>query len=147
MARDIGLLILRLTGLYLAIAHGWGKLAGLASGQTGFVEALAGMGFPLPLLFAWASALAEFAGGIAVALGLLTRWAAALVAVNMIVAALVRHHAVSQLLAWLHVAPVSPDALKSWGNPELAALYLAVALSVVLLGPGRASIDAALGRK
>jgi uncharacterized membrane protein YphA (DoxX/SURF4 family) len=34
VTRDLGLLILRLTGLYLAVGHGWGKIVGLASGQS-----------------------------------------------------------------------------------------------------------------
>jgi putative oxidoreductase len=147
MARDIGLLILRLAGLYLAIGHGWGKVVGLASGQTGFVDAVAGMGFPLPVVFAWASVLAEFAGGTAMALGLFTRVAAGAVAFNMLVAAFLRHHAASQLLAWLHLGQAPAESVKAWGNPELASLYLAGALAVALLGPGRVSIDAALGRR
>ena len=57
MARDLALLILRLAGLYLAAAHGWGKVMGLASGQSRFVDAIAGMGFPLPVVFAWAAGL------------------------------------------------------------------------------------------
>jgi putative oxidoreductase len=146
VARDLGLLILRLAGVYLAVSHGWGKVVGLASGESRFLDAIAGMGFPAPVLFAWAAALAELVGGLAIALGLFTRWAAAFAACTMFVAAFVRHRAASQLLSWLHVAPVSDETVRGWGNPELAAVYLIVCLSLVLLGAGRFSIDARLGR-
>ena len=147
MARDLGLLVLRLAGLYLALAHGWGKVVGLASGQTGFVEGVAHMGFPVAIAFAWAAALAEFAGGLCVAFGLFTRWAAALAGVSMFVAGLVRHRALSQLLSWLGIMSVTDDTLKTWGRPELALTYLIIMLGVTLLGPGRLSIDAGQGRK
>ena len=147
MARDFGLLVLRMAGLYLAAAHGWGKVVGLASGQSRFMDAIAGMGFPLPVVFAWAAALAELGGGVLIALGLFTRWAAAFAACTMFVAAFVRHRAASQLLSWLGVVPASEETVKGWGNPELAAVYLLVCVAVALLGPGRFSIDSRLGRK
>jgi putative oxidoreductase len=147
MSRDLGLLILRMAGLYLALGHGWGKVHALASGQMGFVESVAGMGFPLPVLFAWAAALSELVGGIAVALGLYTRWAAALAGLTMFVAAFVRHRALGVFLSWTGVVPASEEARKAWGNPELATIFLLVCAAVALLGPGRLSIDAKLGRR
>lgn len=147
MARDLGLLILRLAGLYLAISHGWGKVVGLSSGQGGFVKGVAEMGLPAPLLFAWAAALAEFAGGILVTVGLGTRVAAAFAASTMAVAAFGRHHAHGHLLNALGVAPVSDEVSKGWGNPELALIYLLAFVAIALLGPGRFAIDARFGGK
>ncbi len=147
MARDIGLLILRLAGLYLAIGHGWGKVVGLASGQSRFLQGVTEMGFPAPVVFAWAAALSEFAGGLCVALGLFTPWAAGFAAFTMLLAAFGRHHAFSHFLSWLGIAPAAEETLKAWGNPELALAYLMILVGVALLGPGRFSIDARRGRK
>ena len=147
MARDIGLLVLRLAGLYLA-SHGWGKVAALASGQgADFIKGTAEMGFPAPALFAWAAALSEFAGGLLVAVGLGTRVAAAFAASTMAVAAFGHHHAHGQLLNALGVAPVSDEVRKGWGNPELALIYLLIFVAIAFLGPGQLAIDARFGRK
>lgn len=117
---DWGLLSLRVfAGLALALAHGTGKIPPSA----GFVEGVAGMGFPAPLVFAWAAGLAESAGGLLLALGFFTRPAAFFVLVNMLVASF----------------------LMQAGDPflerELALLYSFVAFFYLLAGPGRLSLD------
>jgi len=146
-AQGFALFVLRLAGLYLALGHGLGKVVALASGDTGFVDAVTKLGFPLPVVFAWAAALAEFAGGLLLALGLLTRIAAFFVAFNMAVAAFLQHHVLSQWLAAVGLATVPAETLKGWGRPELAVIYLLVALTLMVSGGGGWSLDARLRGK
>jgi putative oxidoreductase len=147
LREDLALLILRLTaGLGLALAHGWGKIVALSSGQPRFVDSVASLGFPMPGLFAWAAALSEFGGGLAVALGLGTRVGAGFAAFTMAVAAFGRHHAHGHLLDRLGLVSVPPETLKAWGNPELALAYLAALVAIALLGSGRFAVERLIRR-
>ena len=79
------------------------------------------LGFPFPPVFAVLSALSESAAVVLIALGLFTRPAAAVVAFNMAVA-------------------FYNEAGK--GDPfELPALYLLLALVLVVAGPGGLAVD------
>jgi putative oxidoreductase len=124
---DVGLLLLRLGIAALLIGfHGWTRLHRafdfLFHGQPWtFVGLVERLGFPVPAMFAVLSALAESVGVLFVAAGFFTRWASALVAINMAVALL------NELMK---------------GDPiELPALYLLGAVVVLVLGPGRFSVD------
>ena len=141
MPLDVGLLVLRLSGLGLAIFHGWPKLSGLLAGTSRFAEGVAAMGFPMPVVFAWAAALAETVGGMLVFVGFGTRIAAALCAITMLVAAFGRHHAHHYLLDKLGLMTVTPEQAKAWGNPELALVYALAFVALVLAGAGGLSID------
>ena len=127
------------------IAPAKGKLGVLLPGMgavaTTFIAGVESLGFPLPGLFAWAAALAEFLGGLCVALGLGTRVAAALAGFTMFVAAFLRHHALQHLLVAVGAMRASEETVRSWGNPELALLYLVVFGTLVLTGGGRFSLD------
>jgi putative oxidoreductase len=148
MNKDLALLILRLAGLGLAVGHGWGKVLSLSTGRGArLIEGVGELGFPLPAVFAWAAALAEFAGGLLVTLGLATRVAASFAAFTMAVAAFGRHHAFEQLLLRLGLLQVSAETLKAWGNPELALAYLLPFLALAVAGAGRYSLDALIGRR
>lgn len=119
---DFGLLWLRvLTGAGIAV-HGYGKVF-----TPGFMEQFAGnvekMGFPVPIVFAWAAALSEFLGGIFVAVGLGTRIASTLIATTMGVAFFVTH---------------ANDPFKV---KELAAAYGTIAVALLLTGGGSYSFD------
>jgi putative oxidoreductase len=123
---DLGLLVLRLfAGTALAFAHGIGKLPP----SERFLAVVADMGFPMPVVFAWAAGLAEFAGGLLLAIGLLTRPAAAVILVTMGVAAFVR------------------QAGDPFTEREAALLYGSVAVLYLIAGPGRLSLDALLGQR
>ncbi|MBI4388031.1 MAG: DoxX family protein [Candidatus Omnitrophica bacterium] len=116
---DLGLLWLRiLMGVGIA-HHGFGKVFG--GNIEGFAQGVAKLGFPVPIVFAWLSALAEFAGGILVAIGFQTRIAALFVFINMSVAAFMQHAA---------------DPLKV---KELALCYWVMAGTLILTGGGKFS--------
>lgn len=142
MTKNIALLVLRLSGFGLAFAHGWQKVSMLASGNGDrFVAGVEALGFPMPVAFAWAAGLAEFAGGLCIALGIGTRIAASFAAFTMFVAAFFRHRIVLHVFVWLGVYSPAEEVVESWGNPERAALYLLIFLTLVLLGGGRFALD------
>ena len=125
---DIGFTALRVaTGLMMAFGHGLAKVPPPA----GFVEAVAGLGFPLPAAFAWAAGLSELAGGVLIAAGLLTRPASLFLAVTMGVAAFAQHWA-------------DPLFSRSGPSKEMAVLYLVAAVAFLLTGSGRYGVDAVL---
>ena len=123
---DLGLLIFRLfVGLTMAFAHGLGKLP--PSEQL--IGGVSSMGFPMPVVFAWAAALAEFAGGVLIAGGLFTRHASLFLGFTMGVAAFVAHSA-------------DPFNVK-----EMALLYLASCVLLFFTGAGRFSLDSSIRKK
>lgn len=148
MAKDLALLVLRLSGLALAFAHGWRKVSLLVAGNfDNFISGVEALGFPLPGLFAWAAALAEFAGGLAIALGIGTRFAAAFAGFTMFVAAFLRHKLFLHILVWLGATSYPEDVIDSWGDPERAALFLLIFIALAILGGGRFSLDRLVGRR
>jgi len=119
---SIGWTFLRVAfGLLLSLAFGRQKLS--SEVMTGFVGAVAALGFPVPTLFAWCSALTELAGGLLFAAGLLTRPVAAIISFNMIVA-----------------------IYSQRGGPLVMAVpaiqFLVVAIAGVIAGGGPLSVDA-----
>jgi putative oxidoreductase len=117
---DAAILIARVWLGAMMITHGWGKVFG---GVPRLTKSVTEMGFPLPEFFAWCAALTEFGGGIMLILGLLTRPMSAFVIVVMGVAAFVRH------------------ADDPFGRQELPLTYLVMALTLLIVGAGRYSID------
>lgn len=125
---DLVLLLLRaVAGVGMAL-HGWPKIQ----------DPMGWMGegaFAPPIMLALA-AVAEFAGGIALVVGALTRVAALGIAGTMGVA------------VWFHAVKLGdPFVAKEGGSWELAALYLAICLLFVAMGPGRVSFDRALSTR
>ena len=118
---DTVLLIVRVVTGIAFILHGWGKI------QTPFSWMPGGS---VPGVFQALAAVAEFGGGIALILGLVTRLASLGLFITMIVAAL--FHAV-----------VRGDPFVSKGGPsyEPATVYILISLILLVMGPGRFSLD------
>lgn len=147
-SKDWGLLVLRLAGVYLALGHGLGKFVPLVTGGgDAWVASVARLGLPWPTLFAWAAALAELAGGLCMAAGLYTRTAAFFVAINMGVAAFIRHRAALHFVAWLGLASPTAEQMQAAGDPERALLYLLIAVGLLVLGGGNLSLDTRLQQR
>ena len=125
-------LVVRVLVGIIMVAHGWQKLQG---GPANFGEGLAGLGVPLPALMAYVVTFVELIGGILLIVGLLSRLAALLLTVDLIVAI---------LLVKVNIGFLSPPQSQLPGA-ELDLALIAGFLVVLLAGPGRLSVDQALG--
>jgi putative oxidoreductase len=130
-AGSVGLLVLRLVVGAAFIIHGWPKIQNATTWMNGFP------GAPPPYLQA-AAAVAEFGGGIAWIIGFLTPLFSMMIACTMAVAAFT-----------VHIPKGDPFVSTQGGASfELAAAYFAVAVCLLLVGPGQFSLDYCLfGRR
>jgi putative oxidoreductase len=120
-----GLFLLRLVMGAAFILHGWPKI----QNPFNWMEDL-GLGH-IPSFLQAIAAFTEFAGGIALILGLLTPIAAFLLFCQMIGA-----------LTLVHFPQGDPFVRVDGSSYELPLLYLVLALLLMLLGPGKLSLDA-----
>jgi putative oxidoreductase len=122
----VGLLVLRLVAGAALMLHGWPKIQ----------HATAWMGpkAPVPGALQALAALAEFGGGLCWIVGLLTPLASFLILCTMATAA-----------GMVHIAQGHPFVATTGGPSYEPALgYLAIAVALLLVGPGRLSLDALL---
>ena len=111
--RDLGLLFLRIASAILMLTHGLPKFQKLIGGNFEFGDPI-GIG-AAPSLFL--AVIGEFVCPILIIVGFKTRWA------TMLVAVLIVHSA-------------DPYNVK-----EKAILFLIAFISILLLGPGKYSLD------
>lgn len=129
---DIGLLILRLVVGLLMAGHGAQKLFGMFGGHglKGTSGWLGSMGLRPAGMWAFLAGVSELGGGVLLALGLLTPLGAVGVVAAMLMAVLLAHR---QAL-WV-----------TEGGMEYNLVLIAAAVALVFTGPGKFSVDAALG--
>lgn len=125
---DVGLLVLRLwIGLTMLLLHGWDKLANF----EGYSKKFIGL-FGLSQSFSLGLAVfAELFCSALLVLGLFTRFAALNLVITMCVAFFIAHK----------------GALKGESSGEMAFLYLATYVTLLIAGPGKFSADAKMGGK
>ncbi len=116
---DLGLLILRAGAAAMLMTHGWSKVVRIAGGNFEFADPI-GIGPAASLVLA---AAAEFLCSLAVLVGFKTRLAAIPPLMTMLVAGFIQH------------------AQDPFGRKELAFLYAVSFAAVILMGPGRFSVD------
>jgi putative oxidoreductase len=127
---DLALAVLRAVAGIVFAAHGGQKL--FVYGFAGVSGAFAQMGAPLPEITGPLVALVEFLGGLALVVGLLTRLAGLGLAITMIGAIVLVHLAGGFFL---------PSGI------EFALTLLAIAVTFVITGAGRYSLDHAIAAR
>jgi putative oxidoreductase len=126
----VGLLVLRLVAGSAMMLHGWPMIQKPFSWMP--------EGAPVPGALQAAAALAEFGGGLCWVLGLLTPLASFLIACTMGFA-----------ITMVHLRAGHPFVAPP-GSPsfEPALGYFAIALTILLVGPGKLALDAVIfGRR
>jgi putative oxidoreductase len=131
---DIGLLIGRVVVGFVIAAHGWQKLTDVGPSTFGS-QTLEPLGVPMPVTMGYVVTFTELIGGLLLMAGLLTRLAAFALIVDLTIAVIL-----VKASAPLIVPPDQPGA-----GLELDLVLTAGFAVALLAGPGRASIDRALG--
>jgi putative oxidoreductase len=132
---DIAALILRLAAGAIFLPHGWSKIAG-EGGAAAFAADMAA-NYGIPSFLGYLAAWSELVGAALLIVGLLTRLDALLLAGTMFVAAFI-----VQLPEALYEVPA--DAIKSFvvlRAIELPLAMFAACMAILLIGPGRVSLD------
>ncbi|AGC48733.1 hypothetical protein MYSTI_07461 [Myxococcus stipitatus DSM 14675] len=124
---SVGLLVLRVVAGAAFMLHGWSKIQnpfswmGADASVPGVLQALA--------------ALSEFGGGLAWILGALVPLASLGIFFTMAVA------------THFHAVIKGDPFVGHTGSYEIALLYLALAVAMMTVGPGKFSVDALLRKK
>ena len=125
---DIALLVLRVwLGLAMCWLHGWGKLSNLIGGTSKFPDVIGIGQIPSLILVIFA----EVVCALLLVAGVYTRFCALILAITMSVAFFIAHGA----------------KFSGPGNGELALIYLAGFVTLVVAGGGRFGFDRKLGAK
>lgn len=127
---DLGLLIVRLALGPMLVLHGWNKVFG-SGGLEGTTRWFDGLGLRPARVHARVAAATEIGAGVAMTLGLLTGPVAAAFVGLMVVAARTDHRGKGYFVFK--------------GGWEYVLLVAVVAVGVAAAGPGRWSLDHALG--
>jgi putative oxidoreductase len=128
---DLGPLAVRVIVGTIMAAHGLQKVQ---AGPANFGAFLGQMGVPLPTLMGYVVTLVEVVGGVLLIVGLLSRLAALVLTIDLVVAI---------LLVKVNVGFLSPP--QGGAGAELVLALIAGFLVILLAGPGRLSVDHALG--
>ena len=128
-----GLLILRLGVGLIVAAHGAQKLFGWwgGPGMTGWTGVMGKMRVRPAVLWAWVSAVSEFAGGLLFALGFLSPLGSMAIAGAMLVALITVH--------------LPRGFWNTKGGYEFNLSILAAVVAVAVAGPGAYSLDGLFG--
>lgn len=130
MPANAALLAARLLLAFLFLASGFSALGDMAGTASYFSS----LGFPAPLLVAWATCLFEIVAGVLVVIGLQTRAAALLLAAFCIAAAFIGHlgqGGEDPALAFMHTQALMKDLAIAGGL-----------LALAIAGAGAWSVDA-----
>lgn len=123
--QDLGKLLLRVALAALILLHG---IAKLKAGLEPIEGMLASHG--LPAFLAYGALVGEVLAPLLVLFGFYARIGAAVIAVNMLFA-----------FALAHLAQLGQLNEQGGWAVELQAMYLAAAIAIVLLGPGRYALN------
>jgi len=143
-ANSLALLVLRLVLALIFICSGGGKLFGWFGGPgiENFSHYLVGMPILPPIVWAWMAALGEFLGGVSMLLGLLTRLGTIPLIVVMFVA-IARVHGPNGFTG----IPVKDVPGAVYPGYAFNVTIVAMALALLLAGPGLISLDALFFRR